>query len=382
MKNLKIIGITGTNGKTTTVFLAYHLLKEMGQKSSLIGTIKYIIGSKVYKANLTTPGFIDLGKLLKKAEDSGSRFVVMEVSSHALAQGRVKGLKFSRCVFTNLSRDHLDYHKTLNNYFNTKKKLFFSQGTPFSLINVDDRYGKKIFKKIKRGLSFSITAQSDFKAENIVLGKRGSCFDLIFSGKSYPVKTRLCGRHNVLNILGAVSLVFTLGFSLPKLVRAVSNFKPVEGRLEPAAPDIFIDYAHTPDALDNALKSLREAGYEKIICVFGCGGDRDKGKRRAMGRIAAYEADFTFITSDNPRSEEPGKICSQVEKGFKKNNYLVIVDRRKAIREAIKVFLKNKAGKSCLLIAGKGHENYQIIKDKKIRFSDKRVVKELLNMKL
>lgn len=382
MKNLKIIGITGTNGKTTTAFLIYHLLKEMGRKPSLIGTIKYIIGSKVYKASLTTPGFVDLGKLLKKAEDSGSRFVVMEVSSHALAQGRVKGLKFSRCIFTNLSRDHLDYHKTLNNYFNTKKKLFFSQETPFSLINVDDQYGRKIFKKIKRGLSFAITAQSDFKAENIVLGKRGSCFNLVFSGEAYSVKTRLCGRHNVLNILGALGLAFSLGFSLSRLVKAVSSFKPVEGRLEPVAPNIFIDYAHTPDALDNTLKSLREVGYEKIFCVFGCGGDRDKGKRRAMGQIAACEADFSFITSDNPRNEEPGKICSQIEKGFKKNNYLIIVDRRKAIREAIKVFLKDKAPKSCLLIAGKGHENYQIIKDKKIPFKDKRVVKELLSVKI
>ena len=382
MKNLKIIGITGTNGKTTTAFLIYHLLKEMGRKSSLIGTIKYIIGPKAYKANLTTPGFIELRRLLKKSENAGSRFVVMEVSSHALAQGRVKGLKFSHCVFTNLSRDHLDYHKTIDNYFNTKKKLFFSQGAPFSLINIDDQYGKKIFKKVKRGLSFAITAQADFKAENIILGKRNSCFDLLFSGKSYPIKTRLLGRHNVLNILGAVGLVSSLGFPLSRVVKAVSAFGPVVGRLEPAASDIFIDYAHTPDALDNVLKALREVGYEKIICLFGCGGDRDKGKRRAMGQIAARAADFTFITSDNPRSEEPGKICSQIEKGFKKNNYFIIVDRRKAIREAIKVFLKNKVSKSCLLIAGKGHENYQIIKDKKISFSDKRVVKELLNMKL
>jgi len=399
LKNLKIIGITGTNGKTTTAFLIYHLLKRIGRKSSLIGTIKYIIGRKAQKANLTTPGFIELGKLLKESENAGSRFVVMEVSSHALAQERVKGLKFSHCVFTNLSRDHLDYHKTIDNYFNTKKKLFFSQkASPFSLINIDDRYGRKIFKKVKRGLSFAITAQADFKAENIILGKRKTCFDLVFSGKPYPIKTRLLGRHNVLNILGAVSLVFSLGFSLSKVVKAVSAFGPVEGRLEPAASGIFIDYAHTPDALDNVLKTLREAGYEKIICLFGCGGDRDKGKRRAMGQIAAKEADFTFITSDNPRSEEPGKICSQVEKGFNKNNYSIIVDRRKAIREAIKVFLKNKAGKSCLLIAGKGHEDYQIIsapargwsasggtsggKVKRIPFSDKKVVKELLSMEL
>lgn len=398
MKNLKIIGVTGTNGKTTTTFLIYHLLKKMGENPSLIGTIKYIIGSKVHKANLTTPGSIDLNKLLSEAKKSGSNFVVMEVSSHALVQERIKGLKFSRCLFTNLSRDHLDYHKTLNEYFKAKKKLFFPQEPQFSLINLDDRYGKKIFREMKQGLSFAISAQSAFKAVNIVLSKKGSCFDLVFLGKSYSIKTRLCGKHNVLNILGAIGLVSTLGFSLSRLAKAVSSFRPVEGRLEQVAPDIFIDYAHTPDALKNVLKSLREVGYNKIICVFGCGGDRDKGKRSTMGRVAANGADYTFITSDNPRSEEPRKICYQIKKGFKEGKYSIIVDRRKAIKEAIKTFLKNKTDKTCLLIAGKGHENYQIIsagdesvfsfkgrpvsgwggKIKKIPFKDKQIVKEFL----
>ena len=388
MKNLKIIGITGTNGKTTTAFLIYHLLKIIGQKTSLIGTIKYIIGSKSYKAKLTTPGFIELREILRKIKNTGSNFVVVEVSSHGLVQGRVKGLKFSRCLFTNLSRDHLDYHKTMESYFSAKKKLFFPQEGALSLINIDDYYGKKIFRGLKKALSFAIEAPADFRAENIVLGKGGSYFEITFSRKHYPVKTHLCGKYNVLNILGAVGLVSSLGFPISEVVKAVSSFKPPRGRLEPVTSDIFIDYAHTPDALSNVLGNLRESGYDKIICLFGCGGDRDRGKRRLMGQIASVKADFTFITSDNPRSEDPAKICYQIKKGFKKNNYLVVVDRYKAIKKGIKFFLTNKANNSCLLIAGKGHEDYQIIsagggsafggKVKRIPFSDKKVVKQLL----
>jgi len=388
LKNLKIIGITGTNGKTTTAFLVYHLLRKIGQKTSLIGTIKYVIGSKTYKAKLTTPGFIDLRNILKKTKDIGSDFVVIEVSSHGLVQGRIKGLNFSRCLFTNLSRDRLDYHKTMKSYFSAKKKLFLSQKDAISLISIDDYYGKKIFKGLRKALSFGIDSAADFRAENIVLGKRGSCFEIVSSRKHYFVKTHLCGKYNVSNILGAVGLVSTLGFSLSEVVKAVSSFKPPRGRLEPVGSDIFIDYAHTPDALAKTLGNLRESGYEKIICLFGCGGDRDKGKRRLMGQIASLKADFTFITSDNPRSEDPSKICFQIERGFKKKNYLVVPDRYKAIEKAIKFFFKSKGknppyakalgDKSCLLIAGKGHEDYQIIKDKRIPFSDQRIVKQLL----
>ena len=378
MKNLKIIGITGTNGKTTTAFLIYHLLKKIGQKTSLIGTIKYIIGPKAYKARLTTPGFVEMGEIFKKIKESESDFVVIEVSSHGLVQGRVKGLKFSRCLFTNLSRDHLDYHKTMKNYFNAKKKLFFSQKNLISFINIDDSYGKKIAKGLNKAFSFAIKALADFKAENISLRKDGSCFEIVSLLERYQIKTNLCGRYNILNILGAVSLVSSLGFPLSKVVKAVNSFKPPLGRLEPVAKDLFVDYAHTPDALNNTLGNLRESGYEKIVCLFGCGGDRDKGKRSLMGQVASLKADFTFITSDNPRSEDLLKICSQIEKGFKNKNYLVVVDRYKAIGLAIKFFLKNKSNNSCLLIAGKGHEDYQIIKDKRIPFSDKRIVKQFL----
>lgn len=383
MKGLKIIGITGTNGKTTTAFLTYYLLKKMGRKTSMIGTIKYFIGSKSYKAKLTTPGFVDLTGIVREVKKAGSDFLVIEASSHGLDQGRVRGLKFHRALFTNLSRDHLDYHKTMEDYFAAKKKLFLPQKNTVSFINVDDYFGRKLFRGLDRAFSFAIDSPADFKAENIVLGKKGTDFELLSCQKRYPVRSKLCGKYNVLNILGAVGVVSSLGFPLGKVVKAVSGFRSPKGRLKPVAPGIFIDYAHTPDALSNALSSLRELGYGKIICLFGCGGDRDKGKRRLMGEVAASKAEYTFITSDNPRSEDPLKICRQISKGFKVDNYSIIVDRRKAIDKAMRLFFSRKSGNYCLLLAGKGHEDYQIIsvdrRVKKIPFSDKKIVKEFLN---
>jgi len=384
--DLKIIGITGTNGKTTTAFLIHHLLKKMQVKPSLIGTVKYLIGSQSTKANYTTPDFLSLRKTLKRIKDAGSRFVVMEVSSHALSQGRIKGIKFSRCVFTNLTRDHLDYHRTLTNYFNTKKKLFFQNKDAISLINTDDLYGKKIFNQLNNSISYGTTKGADFYADNIRLDSCGSYFDLIYGKKSYPLTTSLCGKHNILNILAAVGVVSSLGFPLSEIVKSLASFKPVEGRLQAVYDDLFVDYAHTPDALENVLSMLRQIGYKKIICVFGCGGNRDKGKRRVMGQIAQKRADFTFITSDNPRYEDAYTICQQIEKGFKSNNYSIVLDRKNAIAQAIKLFLvsasnaaeSKKKIKTCVLVAGKGHEDYQIVGDKKLPFKDSNVIREVV----
>ncbi len=379
---LKLLGITGTNGKTTTAFLIHHLLKELGQRPSLIGTVKYLIGSKPQQASHTTPDFLSLRKIIKKMEKAKSNFVVMEVSSHALSQGRVRGLDFGQCVFTNLTRDHLDYHGTIANYFNTKKKLFTQNKKGLSLINVDDIFGRKMFKQLYNKLSYGTAIDADFRADNIKLDGGGSCFDLMHRGKVYPVTTTLCGRHNILNILAAVSLVSSLGFDLSRIIKSLKNFGYVPGRLERNHNDIFIDYAHTPDALQNVLTTLKGAGYDKIICVFGCGGDRDKGKRKVMGRIADEMSDFTFITSDNPRSEDPGQICKQIVEGFRSNNYSVVLDRKDAISCAIKLFLikgalmaaNKKKEKACILIAGKGHEDCQVIGDKKIPFKDSKAV--------
>ncbi|MFH1504074.1 MAG: UDP-N-acetylmuramoyl-L-alanyl-D-glutamate--2,6-diaminopimelate ligase [Candidatus Omnitrophota bacterium] len=388
---LKFIAITGTNGKTTTASLIYYLLKKMGKNPSLISTARYLVGRKEYKADYTTPDFLTLRKILKKAKDAGSNFIIMEVSSHAISQKRIEGIEFIRCVFTNLSQDHLDYHRTMNSYFNVKKKLFLDMEFPRSrkgrsrneeaaaLINTDDKMGKILFKELSNKLSYGITSKADFKADNIRFNKQGSCFDLVYAGRHYSVASKLYGRYNILNVLGSLGVVISLGFSLSKAVKLISGWTAPEGRLERVSKDIFVDYAHTPDALGKALDALRQSGYERIICVFGCGGDRDKGKRLIMGKVASKIADWTFITSDNPRSEEPLKICSQIEKGFLGKNYAVAADRKEAIKKAIKM-LKENGPETCLVVAGKGHEDCQIIKGRKIPFKDSRVIKELLKI--
>ncbi|MBP7088281.1 MAG: UDP-N-acetylmuramoyl-L-alanyl-D-glutamate--2,6-diaminopimelate ligase [Candidatus Omnitrophica bacterium] len=380
--NFKFIGITGTNGKTTTAYLIYHILNKMQKKAALIGTIKYHLGSFTCQASNTTPGFLVLRKLFQKAKQKKINFIIMEVSSHAIEQNRISGINFSRCIFTNLSQEHLDYHKTMGKYFAAKKKLFLNNKTSLAIINTDDTYGKKLFSGLSRRLSFGIKAKAQFKADNVILDSKGTKFTLRIFTKTYSVKTSLLGMPNVLNILAAAATLYSLGFSLKKIIEAVASFKPVKGRLEKAAKDIFVDYAHTPDALEKVFLTLRDIGYERIICVFGCGGDRDRSKRSLMGKISSKYAYFTFITSDNPRSEDPVLISSQIESGFFNSNYAVVLDRKKAIFQAIKLFYQEKSidpnRNVCLLVAGKGHEDYQIIGNKKIFFNDSNSIKEIV----
>lgn len=376
---LKIVGVTGTNGKTTTAFLIYELLKSLGRPSALIGTLKYCIADKIYRADYTTPELLGLRRIIKKAESAGCEFLVMEVSSHALAQERCRGIKFSSCIFTNLSRDHLDYHKSMANYFAVKKKLFLDNKKATALINIDDTYGKKLYKAAAKKISYGSAPSADIRAYDIELTKGYSRFKISYKGKNFTVKSSLCGRYNVSNILAAVSCLAGLGFPLARAVKNLKNFRPPEGRLQPVSKGVFVDYAHTPDALSRVLDSLREIGYEKIICVFGCGGSRDKGKRRLMGRLACQQADFSFITSDNPRRERPSDICRQIEKGFSENNYRIVIDREKAIKASMKLFTDYKGlnHDCCLLVAGKGHEDYQIIGDQRIAFKDSRIIRDL-----
>lgn len=380
--DFKFIGITGTNGKTTTAYLIYHILNKMKKKAALISTIEYHFGPFRYRASNTTPGFLVLRKLFQKAKQKKIDFIVMEVSSHALEQKRISGIKFSRCIFTNLSREHLDYHKTMDGYFAAKKKLFLNNKSSLAVINTDDIYGKKLFSGLTHRLSFGLKTKAQFKAENISLDKKGAEFNLRVFSKAYPVKTSLLGMPNVFNVLGAMATLYSLGFNLKKIIEAVNSFKPVKGRLERAGEDIFVDYAHTPDALEKVFLTLRDVGYDQIICVFGCGGDRDRTKRSIMGKISSTYAYFTFITSDNPRSEDPVLISSQIESGFFNKNYAVVLDRRKAIFQAIKLFYREKSAgqnkKICLLVAGKGHEDYQIIGNKKILFNDSCTIKEII----
>lgn len=378
-KRLVFIGITGTNGKTTTTNIIYHGLKSIGQEASLIGTIEYKIGDKVYPSKNTTPDYLTLSKLFQHIDPLRPHYVVMEVSSHGIEQGRIKKLPFYICAFTNLSRDHLDYHKTMDNYFKAKKKLFLDNKNAIAIINHDDYYARKLAKETKMlNFSFGVNGKVDLLISNIKLTKDNSSFNLTYKDATINTVTKLIGLPNIYNLSLAVSVFLALKFSLQEILGMINQFNQVEGRLERVFEDIYVDYAHTPDALEKVLIVLRQIGYEKIVCVFGCGGDRDKGKRAMMGKIASLKADYTFITSDNPRSEDPLDICYQIKSGFENNSCLIVVDRREAILEGIKK--KASFDKACLLVAGKGHENYQIVKSEKFNFKDKDVILESLEL--
>ncbi|MCM8830929.1 MAG: UDP-N-acetylmuramoyl-L-alanyl-D-glutamate--2,6-diaminopimelate ligase [Candidatus Omnitrophica bacterium] len=377
--DFNFIGVTGTNGKTTVSTLIYHILKNLGYKSALLGTVKYIIKDKEYPPLYTTPDYLLLRKVLAKAKKENVKYVVMEVSSHAIVQDRIKGIQFFRCIFTNLTRDHLDYHKTMREYFNAKRKFFIENKNALAILNIDDFYARQIAKEVNWKLTYSLENKADIVAKNIKLDRKKTEFDLLYKDTTFHINTPLLGRYNVYNILAAIGCAISYGFLIDEIISAVATFKGVDGRLQQVADDIFVDYAHTPDALKKVILTLRQIGYKKVICVFGCGGDRDKGKRKMMGRVADKYADFTFITSDNPRSEEPLLICKQIEKGFSSKNYKILIDRKHAIREAINLWKKKfKRGNSCVLVAGKGHESYQIIKDKKIPFKDSNIIRTIL----
>ena len=376
-KGLKVIGVTGTNGKTTVAYLIYKLLRKFKTEASLIGTIKYLIGEKELSAINTTPDSFILRKLFYRSQKKGVRHIVMEVSSHALKQKRIAEIKFTHLVFTNLTPEHLDYHKTMRDYFYAKLSLFLLNPQAQWFINSDDSYGRKILKlPAPYKYSYSLKKGS-FCAEKIAFYPTHSEFNFVFPSGKVKIKTTFLGKYNVYNILGALAVIYKLGFNLQKAAGFLRKFKPPEGRMQKIAKNIFIDYAHTPDALNNALSSLRECGFKRIFLVFGCGGERDKSKRKKMGRIASLGADFSFITSDNPRAEDPLAISRQIEEGFGSHcNYRVILSRRKAIKQALAK--QEKYPQAALLIAGKGHENYQLKGGRKIPFNDAEVVKEIL----
>jgi UDP-N-acetylmuramoyl-L-alanyl-D-glutamate--2,6-diaminopimelate ligase len=379
--NLKIIGITGTNGKTSTAYFLYQLFKKNGKRAAFFGTIGYFIGSSKYKINHTTADFLTLYKMIKKVSQKKIPYLIMEVSSHSIVQERIKGLKFTRCVFTNLSRDHLDYHKTMDSYFKIKKS-FFLEHSCYSIVNNDCSYGKKILSSLNKKISYGIKGKFDYQAKNIELFKNRTKFDLVWNNRVFSVSTKLSGYHNILNILAALTSAHSLGFSLDKLVKIIPSLKRAKGRFQEIAQNIFIDYAHTPEGLEHILSSLQDIGYEKIISVFGCGGQRDKGKRRIMGKISSQLADLTIITSDNPRGENPLYICRQIKKGCLNNRFKVIINREDAIKEAILLYRKKKeiGQKTCVLVAGKGHEDYQILKNKRIPFQDSKIIKSILKV--
>ena len=381
-KSLRVIGITGTNGKTTITYLVYTILKAAKKKPSLLGTVTYKIKDKMIKSSNTTPGPLLLHSLLAEMKNAGSDYAVMEVSSHALKQARVFGVDFKAAVVTNITGDHLDYHKTMEDYAKSKRILIESlDKASVAVLNRDDKLYEYFRKATKaKVLSYGIGSKADFMATEIKSDMDGSAFQMETPGGAVLIKTPLIGRHNIYNILAAAAVSFAEGISLDVIKKSIGGQILVPGRLEIVNAGqpfkIFIDYAHTHDALEKVLSELRPLCKGKLVVVFGCGGDRDKTKRPKMGRIASEIADEAILTSDNPRTEDPEIILNEIEsginKGFKK--YKRIADRYAAIKES----LNDRGRNDIVLLAGKGHEDCQVIGKEAIPFSDRGVVEEIL----
>jgi UDP-N-acetylmuramoyl-L-alanyl-D-glutamate--2,6-diaminopimelate ligase len=383
-EKLCVIGVTGTNGKTTTTYLIKSILESWGKKTGLTGTIRSMIGSEVVEAEHTTPEAPEFQGLLRRMRDAGCTHVVSEVSSHALAQNRVDGTIFSVGVFTNLTRDHLDYHRTMEEYFLAKGRLFGELPSGSAVINYDDIYGRRLLEDItgriprSRILTYGLEAGTDLMASEIHDSCGGLRFAIIADGVTHPVQSSLVGLPNVYNILSAAGAATVLGVPWDVVLRGIRNAGPVTGRFEKVEAGqkflAVIDYAHTEDALERLIYTARGLAEGRVITVFGCGGDRDKGKRPKMGAVATKLSDLVVITSDNPRSEDPVKIIGEVESGAVKKNYLVEPDRKEAIKRAVLL----AGDEDVVLVAGKGHEDCQIIGGKSYHFSDREVLAEAI----
>ena len=382
-KKFKLIGVTGTNGKTTITYLIKSIVEEAGMLIGVIGTNQNIIGDKVLvtqSTTPTTPNALELQKLFAEMAESDADGVVMEVSSHALELERVHGCRFDVGVFTNLTRDHLDFHKTMENYLAAKAKLFDISAK--GVVNFDDEGGKKIAASascdiIKVGLGDGC----DLQAENIRITARGTDFDVVYKGEKYPVHIVIPGRFSVYNAICAFGAALQLGIDIPTIVRGLEKATGVVGRVEVVPTDtdytVIIDYAHTPDGLENIIRAVKDFAKGRVITLFGCGGDRDATKRPIMGEIAGRLSDYSIITSDNPRTEDPMAIINSIEEGMKKTDgrYTVIADRREAIGYALDHAEKDDV----IILAGKGQETYQIIGKEKIDFDERVVVYKHLN---
>lgn len=397
-EELFMVGITGTNGKTTTSFLVKYLLDHLVEKNKhhtgLIGTIEYIIGQQRYQAIRTTPDVLSNQKMLREMCRQGCEAAVMEVTSHALDQGRVSNIDFDVAVFTNLTIDHLDYHGTMDAYCATKNVLFRTLGqnrseklkkrAPRAIVNADSPWlGKMIEGTSAKILTYAIESPADLKASDIKLTARGTEFILEYNGKSSLVLIPLVGRFNVYNCLAAIGSALSFGSSLEKIIELLKHCPSVPGRLEPVLNaenlKIYVDFAHTSDALENVLECLNEFKTGKVITVFGCGGDRDKSKRPLMAAVAEKLSDFCIVTLDNPRSEVPEAICKEIVAGFKNaESYGIELDRKQAIMKAIEMASPD----DIILIAGKGHETCQIFAHKTIEFNDRKVAEELCSRRL
>ena len=381
-KELDLIGITGTNGKTSTTYMIKSILEVSNKKTNLIGTIANYIAGEEIEADRTTPESIDLQRMFRKMVDYNIDACVMEVSSHSLELQRVMGSEFKIGVFTNLTPEHLDFHESIDKYLNAKKKLFY-QTSLCNIINIDDKGGRKILEEISKLstpiLTYGLKKDADIFAQNIEMSMKHISFDLITPKYTEKIIVNIPGKFTVYNALAAIAVSYGLGIDIKYIKEGLSNIKGVAGRMESIDEfsnfAVIVDYAHTPDALENLIKSAREFTQNRLITVFGCGGDRDPKKREIMGKISGEYSDLTIITSDNPRSEDPMKIIKMIEKGIKSTNANYFIEENR--REAIALALRNAQKGDVVLIAGKGHETYQIVGDEIFEFDDKKVALEI-----
>jgi UDP-N-acetylmuramoyl-L-alanyl-D-glutamate--2,6-diaminopimelate ligase len=386
-RDLEVVGVTGTNGKTTVTHLIKHFLNGQ-QRVGLIGTVNYDLGLRTVPSYKTTPESLDLYGMLAQMRDAGCRQAIMEVSSHGIDQQRVLGMHFGAVVFTNLTRDHLDYHKSLDAYFEVKSRLFAGgTGTvpKLAVVNLDDGYGRELVARIPAGVkqvTFGEHPAADVRAEALNLEFRRTSFRLVWPGGTAAVESPLIGRYNVSNLLAALATCHALGRDLGVLLPKLGQFKSVAGRMERIEEgqpfNVLVDYAHTDDALRNALGMLRAVTPGRLLVVFGCGGNRDRTKRPLMTRAVQERADFAWATADNPRSEPLARIFADMREGIVAPDKINFIDDR---RHAISLALDAAQPGDCLLIAGKGHESYQEFADTIIPFDDRQVVRELIGVK-
>jgi len=394
---LRVAGITGTNGKTTTCYLLEGILRAAGKVPAVIGTIDYRVGGKVLRKGLTTPFPHDLQAVMAESLAAGATDLVMEVSSHSAAQGRIEGVRFDLGIFTNLTRDHLDFHGDMESYFQAKAR-FFREFLPSGgkragvALNADDPYGERLAQEFPSALTFGFSRAREIFPLRMEMTWEGSAMELSTPAGRLPLRSRLIGAHNVSNIMAAVAGALLLSVPAEAVAAGIESVRTIPGRLEPVDNDrglhIFVDYAHTPDGMDRVLTTLRGLAEGRLITVFGCGGNRDRGKRPEMGRIAALRSDVVVVTSDNPRNEDPGAIISEILPGLSSEGfveargpvdwedgyYLVVRDRKAAISAALSLA---EAG-DAIAIVGKGHEDVQIVGDRRLPFDDRGVVRDVL----
>lgn len=376
---ISLVGVTGTNGKSTIVYLLSYLLTQLGLKTAQIGTLGAGFSNSMQPTRLTTSTIIDNNELISNLWSNGAKGIAMEVSSIGLVDGRVTGLEFEAGIYTNLSRDHLDFHQTMQEYAQAKFKLFKDFCLKYAIVNIEDSFGRDLLPLIgnKTAIYTYGNERADFYAEDIILNEDGTSFILHYPEGTLPIITNLCGLYNVDNLLAVIAYLYAKGFSVSETTDLLVNLPMVPGRMQLISNDaikVYVDYAHTPDALAKVLSTIKATSKGRLICVFGCGGDRDKEKRPLMGQIASELSDIVYITDDNPRYEDPKSIVNDILDGTILGNLHVIHDRKEAISMAIRQAKED----DCVLVAGKGHENTQEINGQSMPFSDSDIIKELL----